>query len=188
MDVLKDTRIQVGLLLIFSLMVIIYFNPPHTPCQSQIEIYTASVNAMGKNLDKAMKTCKEHTDPGGCMPFIELVNKLEAKYTEVGHQCQPSLKSNGVTREWITVAMEILVKAAWGSQPPISISAKNGWLELTQVIEFCRLKQHLEMLYGKDYWNEFTNNMLSDFPGASSMNRNDAWNKSLLSDSCQYPL
>src|ERR1700722_8646331 len=155
MDILKNNNFQVGIGLVIALMAIIYFNLPHTPCQSQVEIYVDAVKSIGKSFDKAAKDCKEHTDPGGCMPFMEGLKRLEGKYTEIGHQCQEALKTNEMTRLWITNSMEILVKSAWGSQPPINYGAKNGWLELTQLVEFCRLKNHLESVYGKEYWDEF---------------------------------
>jgi hypothetical protein len=187
-DILKINAVRVGLILIAALMGIIYFNPPHTPCQSQVEIYLEGVKPIVKPFAQGMKLCREHTDPGGCVSFGENLTKLENKYNEVGHQCQPTLKSDASTKDWITQSMEIFVKAAWGSKPPVNYTAKNGWLGLSQIVEYCRLRQHLESIYGTQSWNDFIEDMLRDLPGAQALGRNEAWNRSLISDTCHYPL
>ena len=129
-EILQINAVRVGLVLFAALMVIIYFNPPHTACQSQVEIYQEGIKPLWKPLIGAIGLCREHTDLGGCTAFIEVLHKLENKYDEVGHQCQPALKGDASTRTWITSSMEIFVKSAWGSVPPTNSAARNGWLDI----------------------------------------------------------
>lgn len=189
-SLLQNSFVRVSLGLIVGLGVILYFYPPKTVCTEQIEVYTEAVRGLAKSASKALGVCKEHPEPGGCVGFFDALDKLEGRFNEVSRQCQAELINEPLTKNWITTGMELFTLVAWGSHPPASYLYRNGWLELTQVVEFCRLRRHLETIYGKEAWTNFVNGILPDLPGAadlSNIGQNEAWNRSLLSDPCQYP-
>jgi len=191
MSLLQNNFIRVSLGLIIGLGIILYFNPPKTVCTEQIEVYTDAVKGLAKTASTALNVCKEHPEPGGCVGFFDTLGKLEIKINEVSRQCQAELISDSMTRNWISTGMELFTLLAWGSHPPNSYLYRNGWLEPTQVVEFCKLRRHLETIYGKDAWANFVSGILTDLPGAgdlAAIGQNEAWNRSLLSDPCQYPL
>ncbi len=191
MSLLQNNFIKVTLGLLIGVIIIFFLDPPKTACTEQIELYTEGVKGLAKSASQALAVCKEHPEPGGCVAFFDTLNKLETKFNEVTRQCQKDLSSEPLTRNWISTGMELFTLLAWGARPPESYLYRNGWLEISQVVEFCRLRNHLENIYGKEAWAGFVNNILPDLPGASQLSaigQNEAWNRSLLSDSCHYPL
>jgi hypothetical protein len=185
-ELFNNHWVKVGAGLIIGLVAIMYMNPPHTPCQSQIEFYKKSIGPLFKPYQEKFKFCKEHADPGGCVPFFDVVGRLEVKLREVGSQCQQDLTKDAQTKSFLTNTMEVFVRAAWGSKPPPSFQYRNGWLELSQVVQFCKLRKHLITIYGEDEWLGFINEMLGSLPEAQAIGRTEAWNRSLVSDPCKY--
>jgi len=190
MGLFENNVIRVVLGLAVGLAVIIYFNPPVTVCTAQIGVYSEAVKSLIKPFSKTLANCKEHPEPGGCVAFFDVLNKIEVRFNEVGRQCQSELAKDAMTRSWISISMELYTLLAWGAKPPPSYLYRNGWLELTQVVEFCRLRHHLETIYGKEAWNGFVSGILPDLPGSAELasSQNEAWNRSLLSDPCNYPM
>jgi hypothetical protein len=182
----ENQYLRVGIGLVLGLGVIMYFNPPHTPCRAEVEIFKQGIKPYLKPYKKNLSLCKDRPEPGGCVPVFETIGKLEGKVKEVGLSCRDELKKQSEVHAFVLQAMELFVKVAWGSQPPPSNLYRNGWLESSQVVLYCRLRQHLEGLYGEDEWLEFVNARLADLPGADGLNRDDAWNRSLMSDPCRY--
>src|SRR5947209_7760738 len=127
-DLLNNNTFRVGAGLVIGLILIMYFNPPHTPCQSQIEIYKQGLKSMAKVYKKAMDQCREHPEPGGCVNFFETINKMEGKFNEVTRECQTELAGDTMTKSWISTSMELMARLAWGSKPPDSYIYRQGWL------------------------------------------------------------
>jgi hypothetical protein len=171
-----------------GLAVIIYFNPPHTPCTSQMGVYSEGIKPLIKPFNKNLNLCKQFSEPGGCLPFFETVGRMTTKLKELGNQCQAELEKDQRTEVWVTTAMEMFVRLAWGSKPPASYLQRGNWLEISQVAQFCQLKKYLIGIFGEGAWLEFVNLMLADLPGAAALGREGAWPRSLLSDSCKYSL
>jgi len=178
--------VKIALVLVIGLGAIMYMNPPHTVCKSQIDFYKESITPLFKPYKDKLQFCKDHTDAGGCVAFFDTVIRLEAKLKEVGPQCQPDLASDTQTKNFLILTMEVFVRAAWSSKPPASYIYRNGWLEISQVVLYCKLRRHLINIYGEDEWQGFFNDMLISLPEAEALGRNEAWNRSLVSDPCKY--
>jgi hypothetical protein len=180
-------RVVIGL--VVGLAAIMYFNPPSTPCSAQIEVYVDALSKLKEPFSAAIMTCNEHPEPGGCLKFFDILDKLESHFKEVGtRECLSELNNEKTTKTWVTLSMQTLTQLAWGAKPPPSYQYRNGWLELVQIVEFCRLKKHLQDIFGNDEWDKFATSIMMDLPGASTLDQTDVWNRSLLSDPCQRPL
>jgi hypothetical protein len=185
----ENSLIRVVLGLVVGLAVIMYFNPPSTPCSAQIEVYTEALKSLKDPFSLAITKCNENPEPGGCLKFFDLLEKIESHFKEVGtKECLTELINEKTTRTWVTLSMETFTQLAWGAKPPPSYQYRNGWLELTQIVEFCRLKKHLEDIYGNDEWDKFATAVMADLPGASDLSQTEVWNRSLLSDPCKHAL
>ncbi|MBK9294967.1 MAG: hypothetical protein IPM57_11110 [Oligoflexia bacterium] len=183
---LKSERLKVALGLIIGLVLIMILNPPHTVCDSKIEVYSELIKKQIKPYSKAMALCKEHTELGGCLQFFEVAAKLNNYLDDVGPQCREKLKSNTLTQQWLNGSIEMMVRAAWGSVPPTSSSNKQGWLQLSQMAFFCKLKKALVESFGEGAWVDMVNYLLNDLPKAKELGRNEAWARSIMSDPCNY--
>ena len=182
----ENHAIKVAAGLIIGLIAIMYFSPPHTPCQSRHDFYLDSIKPYQKTFGKKLGFCKEHAEQGGCFPLFEVAAKLESKLHEMGSECRSDIADDKLTKQWLGSSLELFVRVAWGSKPPSSYLNKNGWLELSQIVQYCKLRTQWELIYGQPAWSEFIDFMLSDLPGAVELGRNESWNRSILSDPCQY--
>ena len=182
----QNELIKVVICLSLGLLAIVYFNPLHTPCQSQISLYNQSLKPLIKSFNRGSDLCHQHTDQGGCLPFLDATAKFEAKLRELGNQCQADLASDSTTQGFLKKSMELIVRGAWGSKPPASYLYRNGWMELTHVVLYCRLRNDFIKIFGDEASTSFTNAVMGDLPGAEGLERNDVWARSLLSEPCKY--
>ncbi|MCC6277053.1 MAG: hypothetical protein IT289_03950 [Oligoflexia bacterium] len=187
-DYFGSETLKVVVILLLGLFVIMYFNPPHTACTAELAQYQTSFGSLIGTFNSNRKLCTERPDPGGCFPFLESVSKIEQKVREVGSQCLQELKKDANTGKFFDLAMEMIVKLAWGSQPPQNYLYRNGWLESSHIVLFCKLKKHQEAIFGEDSWNSLVETSLETLPGAAEVGRNEAWGRSILSDPCKYSL
>lgn len=184
--IFQNEKIKIAVGLLAGLALIMIINPPHTICDSKIEIYSELIKKQIKPYTKAMALCKEHTELGGCLQFFEIVGKLYNYMDDVGPQCKEKLGDDKLTAQWLKGAIEMIVRASWGSVPPASSSYKHGWLQVSQVALFCKLKKSLNESFGESEWTEMVNYLLNDLPKAKELGRNEAWARSVMSDPCQY--
>lgn len=187
-SLLKNEKVLLGLGLVLALAAIMYFNPPHTPCTSQKKLYDEGIAPLVKTFNKGFKDCRDRGGPGGCLTSLEVIDKIDFRLNELGKQCQAELIDDSKTRSLLLTSMELFVKSAWGSKPPANLRAKLGWLQAAQVEQFCKLRKHLQSIYGEKTWLEFVERMIKDLPGAASLDRDTVWNMSVLSEPCRFTL
>ncbi len=185
-ELFKNELIRAGLGLTLGLLLIIYFNPPHTPCQSQRDDYNDALKPLIKLYNKSTLKCRDHSEPGGCLGLFETLNKMQGKLTELGSQCLSELLKDEKTRSWLQGSAKLFVKLAWGSTAPQSYLYRQGWLELSQVTQYCRLRRSIIAIWSEDEWNGLLDETLSELPGNGELGRNETYNRSLLSDQCKY--
>jgi hypothetical protein len=184
----RNEYVRVMVLLIVGLIAIVYFNPLHTPCHSQVDQFDEEIKPLVKPFKKHLDLCKQRTDSGGCLPLFETLGKFEVKLRLLGYQCQAELGGDANASGILSQSMELMVRAAWGAKPPASYVYKNGWLDSHDVALFCKFKNYYERIKGKEAVDAFVNRLLGDLPGSDQVGRTETWNRSILSDSCQYSL
>lgn len=187
-DLFKNEYFKVGFGLVIGLGIIIYNFPPVTVCDGQQAVYDKGVMAQVKAYNKDLKLCKKRTGPGGCIGFFEVTHKIEQQIKKLSSQCQANLINDKKTRELLTMSLEVFARVAWGSEPPAQKLDKNGWLELPQLVQYCRTKALYIEIFGEEAFNALADRVLADLPGNQQLGRNETWNRSLLSDRCQYNL
>ncbi len=178
--------IRAGVVLVLGLLAIIFFNPPRTTCQAQTEILQDGTKKFSKEYKGKYDKCFADGTQGSCVGIFEVISKLIVKLGEVTSNCLPEIGSDSATRGWINKSLSLYVKVAWGTVPPQSYVYRNGPLELSQIIDYCRLRRKYIEIYGDEAWVGFINSTLNDLPGAAPLGRVEAWQRSLVSDTCQY--
>lgn len=91
-------------------------------------------------------------------------------------------------RRAIWDSTDLLVMLAWGRHPPVSPSAKFGWLEVSDISLYCSLKERIIAMYGEAEWRSYWERKMLELPGAKELSRNQVWELSLFSENCsRYP-
>ena len=183
-----------------GIALILIINPPHTVCESQIEIVRKAQRSFlwrEKPNSEILKTtkyeylrdrCKGSNDPGGCYELFHGVRVLLEDMNSLGQVCGPKAGDLNEIRKALWDTIELLLRLAWGEKPPTLASMKFGWLDVADVTLFCKLKTRITTTYGDDQWVAFRERMMGELPGAKAMTRNQIWEMSLFSENCaRYP-
>ena len=185
----------VSLLLVGGTLLVIFFNPPYSICDSQIEVFkTAQTGFLYLNpKEKLSKTaqvelltdrCKQTNSPGGCYELFLKFKGLLGDLERVPKECSPQVSDVSEVKKALGKQMKLMVELAWGMKPPLSFNEKLGWLDAADLALFCRLKRIFEEFYGKEGLSSFVESMFQGLPGAISMPRERAWEMMLLSTNC----
>lgn len=178
--------LKIFLTLAIIVAALMYMNPPSNVCRGQIEIFQESTKNLSSNWKNALSRCQEDPSIGGCIEFFDFMGSFNKKLKEVPKECAPELKDEPSVRGILPQATEMMVRAAWGSQAPKSISEKNGFLDLSHIAHFCRVKNNFLSIYGEESWNGLVNRLLNELPQAAQIGRTESWNRSILSDRCAF--
>ncbi len=186
-------------IIIIGIFFIILSDPPHTVCESQLEVLKANQNnLLYKNpkskFQKVTKyqrlrdQCLNTNSPGGCYELFQEIKLLLQDLSAVPNSCAQQAGAVKEVKEAVWESTEILVKLAWGHTPPSAYHAKFNWLDTADISLFCRLKNRIVVTYGDTAWNSFRERMMTSLPGAKDLPRNRVWDMSIFSENCaRYP-
>lgn len=183
-----------------GILVIVLSQPPHSVCDSQMEILRETQRKFlykERPKSKVLKTsnyqylhdrCRDNASPGGCYELFQEVKTLLDDLETVTHECAPTAGAITEVKKALWDTEDLLVRLAWGGAPPAAYHAKFGWLDRADVTLFCKLKTRLISTYGEPAWNSFREKLMLDLPGAKDLARNQSWDMSLFSENCaRYP-
>lgn len=179
-----------------GVLLIVLFNPPQTVCDSQVEqFHEAQKDFLFLDVIKQPKrkqtrfaklidTCKVTNSAGGCYELFYNLKKMLKDAGAVSPECFGKLKGHQGFSMAIWQSVDLMVKLAWGEKPPQSTGLKSGWFDPADLNLFCELKNSAVNVFTQDRWNEFAGEYFTTLPGASSLQRSDAWQKMLFSVNC----
>jgi|FLYM01.1.fsa_nt_gi hypothetical protein len=182
-----------------GILFIVFSDPPKTVCDAQKDVFKRNQMSF-LYLDPKFKTqkttkferlfeyCKNTNTPGGCLELFQLTKRLLDDLNAVPLDCRSEVASSSEVKKVITYLTELLVRLAWGSQPPQTYAQKMGWLDVADVSLFCQLQVRYSEYFGMSAWEGLREKLLKDLPGAETMTRSQVWDFSILSENCsRYP-
>lgn len=191
--------ILVFLVLFGGVLFIFISDPPHTPCNLQVEefqkrhtaffSFEESVKFKEKTeYQRAFESCRESNRLGGCIGLFNGVKDLVETLEITSSDCLPAFCKQNIFHQPLWDTLGLLASIAWGDRPPESFHERQGWLEDSHVLLFCRLKRVLMLCDGQEKWNQFLDETLNSFPERGDLSRREAWELSLFSISCDQIL
>ncbi len=186
----------VGGSLAIGLFLILLFNPPHTACDSQFEIFQKSETPflykdaakkfdLDTGYEKTKKMCAENRLPGSCFQFFEGIRLLVKDLKTISLECRPKISARSEVSNALWDGLGFIFELAWGTTPPKSYYDKAGWLDSTHMTIFCDLQKFVQDSFSQDDWVQFREKTLTSLPGANTIGRAEAWNRSLFTLKCQ---
>lgn len=190
-----------------GILFIVLSQPPHTVCDSQLEVIKKAQEKFLYKDPKSKKVnttryqtlydhCKITNNPGGCYELFQEMKVLLYDLGTLSSECSGPLGAVPEHKRALWDVTELLIRLAWGDKPPESYHAKFGWLDTADVSLYCRLKERIIAFYGDAAWTRFrepylnpkNQNNVKELPGSKDMTRNQIWDMSLLSENCaRYP-
>jgi hypothetical protein len=186
----------VALVLSVGILFIVLSDPPRTVCDSQIEKFKETTseflsldplkkpNRKQTRFAKLVETCKSTNSSGGCYELFYSVKQMLKEAETLSPECRPKLA--GLTGYSATIweTASLMSQIAWGAKPPVSVALKVGWFDPADLNLFCQLKESAIQVFGEARWNTFADGFFKTLPGAQEMDRNEAWQRMLLSLNC----
>jgi hypothetical protein len=197
-DFLKSFSINtIGFVAIAAgLVVIISSDPPKTICDAELQQFRIGVRGFlypnrdvkihkGKYFEE-FDMCKQGVTPGACVGLFDGIRKMLDASSVVSERCLATVGDDADFKNVIFSTTDLMVRKAWGADAaPVSVTLKNGWLNMSDVHLFCRLKKRIDDFYGEGTWDKYKEKYFTELPGAKALTRQVVWEKSLLSSRCQ---
>jgi hypothetical protein len=185
-----------------GMVFIVIAYPPASVCDSQMEIIKEAQNNFLFKDEKWPKSkvikstkfeylrdlCKSTNNPGGCLELFQETKILLHDLSTLTRECGPVAGGLKEIKRALWETMDLLLRLAWGENPPEAYHSKFGWLDTADISLYCKLKGAIQNLYGEPQWTAFREKMMKDLPGAKALPRNQVWDMSLFSENCnRYP-
>jgi hypothetical protein len=190
----------VAVALVLGLIFIILSSPPHTPCDSQLEIFHESQKTRlfsqeikgvkeAPRLITFEKTCKIANSPGGCYELMMALHRIMASAVDIPVECADKLMAVDEFKSALDRNLTLLVRLAWGSKPPDSAFERAGWLEPPDLTLFCQMADIKAKYDSSEKWEQLRTQIfgqvMKELPGAEALGQNEAWKRSILSVDCR---
>lgn len=169
-------------------------DPPKTVCDVQLEIfekeqdrflYPSSSGVRKPEIDRDLEQCRLIAGPGGCLELFRKLKKLVVDVENIPRECASEAGGRPEIQKGLWGSLRLMVMLAWGEKPPISYVQRNGWLDTSDVALFCKLKVQAVEIFGRDAWMRFRDSIGTSLPGADKLQRDQVWQRSLISTTCE---
>jgi len=196
LNTLPKTFIAITIM-VLALLFFRQVDPPRTICHAQIEIFRESQKfflypaAEEKEIKKPtlVKTlfdeCTNDNSPGGCFEFFQGLKKMAVDLANVPEQCAEAIGEEPEVKGWLKKSLKLMVQMAWGSRAPASYLQKNGWFDASELTLFCGLRRHVIRIYGSENYSQWQEQNMTALPGAEKLERNQNWQRNILSTPCE---
>ncbi|MCB0356462.1 MAG: hypothetical protein KDD40_05615 [Bdellovibrionales bacterium] len=180
-----------------GILFIVLNDPPKTLCDAEVEIFKKDHrHFLAPNAKSTQKlsqftiqkeTCKRANGPGGCYELFTQIRKIIDSIEGAPNDCRKSIGEIPLVKSALWQTARLFVHLAWGGQPPSSAYEKVGWLDYSDIHLFCRLQDRMKEIYGANSWGSLQEEMFSQLPGVTGLQRDKAWSLMLMSVKCnQY--
>jgi hypothetical protein len=203
------------LAIVIAIVVFWLANPPHTVCDTQVEVLQESLKGtlfsseMKKNkipatLSKAKEVCQLGNSAGSCYEYFSSLKKIAAEVSKASSECTGTLYEVPEVAASLNDGIEVMARIAWGNQPPEPGYARFGWLQEGDLAVFCRLRGVYVRALGEEAWTAFRQKIFTKLPGEAPpagsdptqlaveqkpatavMSEQDVWNLSIFSVRCE---
>ena len=187
--------VAIGAILIgFALMVM--YDPPRTVCDAQLEIFRDSQKSFlyvrstdgpitaPSRIHELYDLCKGDNSPGGCFEYFEGLKKFAVDLGNIPNECAEKAGAESEINTWLKKSMKLMAEIAWGERAPASYTDKHAWFDSSEVVLFCELKKSANRIYGIEVMDKWREELFTQLPEAEKLNREQIWQKSIMSTSC----
>lgn len=189
--------------------------PPHTVCDTEEEQLREAQkgnlfptefkkNKIPPAILQAKEACQLGNSAGSCYEYFQSLNKIATDVGGSSSECVPRLFEIGEVTAAMNDGIEIMVRLAWGNQPPDPGVSRFGWMQEAEISIFCRLEGIYIRSAGQEGWTALRNRITAKLPGeapvvqsdptvvgpeprkaVTMMSEQDIWNRSLFSVRCE---
>jgi len=198
-----------------AVLVFMLSTPPHTVCDTQEELLQESQkgnlfpteikkNKIPPAIARTKEACQLGNSAGSCYEYFQVLTKIAYDVGRASSECVTQLFEINEVTAAMNDGVELMVRLAWGNQPPEPGYSRFGWMQDSEVATFCRLEGVYIRAKGQDAWNQLRTKVTAKLPGeapvvqadptvagpetrkaTTMMTEQDIWNRSLFSARCE---
>jgi hypothetical protein len=183
------------LAIVIGFLLIIYFNPPHTVCDAQLDLFRESQRTFlyaatekgfvrPPEIKHLYNTCQEDNSPGSCFEYFEKLKKLTTDLVNIPRECSATAAGETEISSWLWQSLKLMTQIAWGPKAPQSYLDKHSWFDASDVSLFCELKQNATRIFGEEKFAAWRETTMKELPQADKLSREQVWSKTILSTAC----
>jgi len=157
-----------------------FIREPHTVCNSQLLILKESQQGrlfprVTKNAQRSalyprlVENCKTGNSPGSCYEFFTLLRKLNQALLGSPQECLVPFGEVPEIQKALKEGVQLMIQLAWGEKPPAAGLAKFNWMETSDLVLYCRLKQLNLQIYGEENWQNLRLATYKKLPGEAQI-------------------
>ena len=159
---------------------IFLFQAPHSVCSSQLEILKQSQSGklfprVTKNAQRSplyarlVENCKTGNSPGACYELFSLLRKLNQDLLGSPSECLIPFGEVPEIQKALKEGVQLMIQLAWGEKPPEAGLAKFNWMETSDLVLYCRLKDMNLKIYGEQTWQALRVATYKKLPGEAQI-------------------
>lgn len=181
--------------LILGLLLIVMNDPPRSICDTHVELFKKEFEGqlypkkikgttLKPKINKFIAQCKLSNNSGGCAQLFSFLRDLVKSLKKVSGECKSEFASDPMVNGTLYQSFDLMIRIAWGSEPPRTYLDKNNWFGPSHLALFCQLKFVIEDFYGKKFLQNYREKMFRELPGIAKLTRQEGWSRMLLSTQC----
>lgn len=184
------------IVIVIGFGVIMASDPPRTVCDTQLEFFKEAQKAFlytakgGEGtgskpmVGELYELCKSDNSPGGCVEYFAKLRKFVVDLRNIPNQCSAAIGEDDAVKIWMWKSLKLMTQIAWGDRAPASVTSKHGWFDSSDVALFCDLKNSAVRMFGNDVFSEWREAQMTNLPNPAQLSREQIWQKSIFSTSC----
>jgi hypothetical protein len=189
-------RILVIVLIGGFILFYVFSEPPRTICDAQLEAFQERTKFFLKIEEKKAKfkkktpyqekreECGQGRTSGACYDLFQGMKVVMREAKSVSRECFGDLAYESAFRASLWETLELMVKLAWGDEPPISPSQRFGIFDKSDYAFFCEMKNVANLVYSDNKWSEFVSEQLNTAKGSEKLSKEERWARSIMSAPC----
>lgn len=190
-------RLFVALVLGAGILFVIFSDPPRSVCDSQVSAFLERTKPLIEIEEKKIKykktsqlqeksqECGFGRTSGACFDLFQILRTVLREIRSVSVNCHENLARESRLKSVLKDSLELIVKLAWGDQPPLSVSQRLGPFDVSDFGLFCELKNSFTLLYSESEWRSFVEKILASLKEGSNLSREEKWARSIMSAPCK---
>ena len=195
-DIYKLPKTLLAILLIGGGIAFILFNdPPHTFCDTQIEHFKRvqrgilyrnpkDFHTEKSTLKRKKDTCQKENAPGACYEYFAYLRRLLKDFRLLSKECLPLIYETPEVKKAFSSALSLLTALAWREEILTGKVSKYNWLTRPDLSLFCELKTKYTMNYGKENYEILEKSIIGLLPVKQKVSPKHIKKKTILSESC----
>ncbi len=204
------------LAIVATLVFFMLNDPPHTICDVQKGnlkedlkglVFPTVSNDKEKHklpaiIDRAQEGCQQGNSAGSCFEYFSILKKMARGILNYSSECRNDLASISEVKKALREGVILMAKMAWGSRPPDPGLGRVGWMQESELVLFCQLKDVYTLSFGEEAWTELRQNTFNELPGEpplraanpgnfdgpramATLTEKDIWSRSIFSIRCE---